>query len=114
MMHLQPKESYLLHSYLENSSHYARSLDPKYPEILLPERAQAALTPRKVMAESQAKSKFKCAIKHQSPKMQNYTYSPGEKVLVWREKIVNNRIEEFIGPFTVLHPDERCKIVAID
>ena len=35
-------------------------------------------------------------------------------MLVWRERIVNNRIREFIGPFTVLHHDERSKIVAID
>ena len=27
---------------------------------------------------------------------------------------MNNRIGEFIGPFTVLHHDERSKIVAID
>ena len=46
--------------------------------------------------------------------MQSYTYSPTHKVLVCREKIVNNRIGEFIGTFTVLHYDERSKIVAID
>ena len=66
------------------------------------------------MAEAQAKSRLKREIKHQSPKMQSYTYSPEDKVLVWREKIVNNRIEEFIGPFTALHNDERSAIVAID
>ena len=66
------------------------------------------------MEESQEKSRLKRAIKHQSPKMQSYTYSPGDKVLVWREKIVNNRIGELIGPFTVLHHEERSKIVAID
>ena len=31
-----------------------------------------------------------------------------------REEKVNNSIREFIGPFTVLHHDERSKIVAID
>ena len=45
--------------------------------------------------------------------MQNYTYSPREKVLVWRKKIENNRTEKFIGPFTVYHHDERSKIIAI-
>ena len=35
-------------------------------------------------------------------------------MLVWREKIVNIRIGEFIGQFTVLHHDERSMIVAID
>ena len=66
------------------------------------------------MAESQANSRLKRAIKHQSPKMHNYTYSPGDKVLVWREKIVNNRIGEFIGPFIVCQHDERCNAISID
>ena len=57
-------------------------LGPKVPSTILAEQAQAALTTRKVMEESQAKSKLKRAMKHQSPKMQNYTYSPGDKVLV--------------------------------
>ena len=66
------------------------------------------------MAEAQAQSKLKRALKHQSPKMQNYIYSLGEKVLVWREKIVSNRIGKFLGPFTVLHHNEGSKIVATD
>ena len=65
------------------------------------------------MAESQSKLGLKRAIKHQSPKMQSYAYSPGDKVLVWREKIVNNLTGEFIGPFPVLHHDKRPKIVSI-
>ena len=44
------------------------------------------------MTEAQAKSTLKHAIKHQSPKMQSNTYLPGDKVLVWREKKVNNRL----------------------
>ena len=45
--------------------------------------------------------------------MQDYTYSSGDNVLVWREKIVNNRIGEFIGPLIFLHDDERSWIVLI-
>ena len=66
------------------------------------------------MAESQAKSRLKHDIKHQSPKMQNNTYSLLGKLLVQCEKIVNSRIREFIEPIIVLHCDERSKIVAID
>ena len=33
-------------------------------------------------------------------------------MLVWHEKIVSNHIGEKIGPFTVLHHDERSKIVS--
>ena len=46
--------------------------------------------------------------------MQNYTHSPGDKVFVWRKKIVNSGIGELIGPFTATHHYERFKIVAID
>ena len=35
-------------------------------------------------------------------------------MLVWREKIVNNCIGHFIGPFTVLHHDERSNAAAVD
>ena len=41
-------------------------------------------------------------------------YTPGDHVFVRRENIVKNHIGEIIGPFTVLHHDERSKIVAID
>ena len=69
---------------------------------------------RKVLAESQKKSRLKSAVKHQSPKMHDYACSPGYKVLLWREKIMNNRIGEFIALFTVRNCYERSKIVAID
>ena len=46
--------------------------------------------------------------------MQSYIYSPGDKVLVMRENILNIRIGEFIGLFTVLYHDGRSKIVSID
>ena len=95
--------------------HSLRSfLEPKVPRATLAERAQAALTARTVKVEAQEKSRLKRAIKHQSPKMQNYTYLTGDKVLIWRKEILNNRIGEFIGPFTVLLHDERSKIIAID
>ena len=54
------------------------------------------------------------ALKHISPKVQDYIYSPGDQILVWRVKIVNGRIAEFTGPSTSHHHDERSKIVAID
>ena len=66
------------------------------------------------MAEAYETSKLKCSIEHQSSKMQNYIYSPGSKVLVWRKKAVNNRIEKIIGQFSVLNRDECPKIFAID
>ena len=46
--------------------------------------------------------------------MQNYTYSSGDEVFVWHKKIENNTTGEFVTPFTLLHNDERYKIVVID
>ena len=46
-------------------------------------------------------------------KMQNYTYSFGSKVLLWRVKIVKSRIGKLVGPFTVAHHDTRSNIVSI-
>ena len=88
------KDSYPLHSYSENFHLYDHFSDLKYPELIWGERSQAALTAHKVMAEAQAKSRLRLAIKHQSLKMQSYTYSSKDKTLVWREKIVSDRIGE--------------------
>ena len=66
------------------------------------------------MSEAQAQFKVKPALKHQSPKMKDHLYSSVDKVLVWREKIINYFIVDFAETFTVLHHDERSKIIAID
>ena len=99
---------------LEEFPSLRSSLGPKVLRAASNERAQAALTERKVMVEAQAKERLKRAIKHQSPKMKSYTHSSGDKELVRRERTVNNRMGEFVGPITVLHHDERSKIVAMD
>ena len=36
-----------------------------------------------------------------------------DDVQVWREKQVENRIGEWIGPFTVVTTDSRAKIVVV-
>ena len=77
-------------------------------------RAQATLTTLKAIARAQTKAKLKQALKHQSTKKKDHTYSPCDKVLVWREKIVNNHIDELIGTYLELYYDEASKIVAHD
>ena len=69
-------------------------LGPKIPRAILAERAQAALIARKSMAEAQAQLRLKRTLKQQSIKVNNRIYSLGDKVLVRREKIINNRIGE--------------------
>ena len=53
------------------------------------------------MAQELATSKIKRSIKHKTPSATDHVYEPGDSVLVRRERIVNNRIGEFIGSFTV-------------
>ena len=45
--------------------------------------------------------------------MKSYIYSHCGKILSYRDKIVNIRIGEFISLFTIVHHEERSKIIAI-
>ena len=54
------------------------SLRPRVHRTRPAKRAQAALAQRKSTAESQTWTRLKRSIKHQSPKIQSYTYSPGK------------------------------------
>lgn len=60
-----------------------------------------------------AELRVRRALKHSTPTASSRVYSPGDKVLVWREKVVDSRIGEWIGPFTVLAADETKKIVFV-
>ena len=60
-----------------------------------------------------AKMRVARGLRHSVPLAINNAYDPGDKVLVWREKIVNHRIGEWPGPFTVLGMDASKKHVYI-
>lgn len=51
------------------------------------------------------------ALKHKTPAAANMSYKIEDQVLVWREKIVDSRIGEWLGPFTVDAIDDTKKIV---
>lgn len=53
------------------------------------------------------------ALRHSTPTASSRVYSPGDKVLVLRERVVENRVGEWIGPFTVLAADETKKIIFV-
>ena len=89
-------------------------LGPRVPRPTLTERAQVAQRARKLMAQELAAAKIRRSMKHKTPSATNHTYEPGDAVLVWREKIVNNRIGEFIGPFPVLAYEPHSKIVVVN
>ncbi len=38
---------------------------------------------------------------------------PGDEVLIWREKVPNNHIGEWLGPFRVLSMEARKKLVYV-
>lgn len=63
------------------------------------ERAEIATLARGEMAENMVSLHLKCAFRRAVPPDSNRAYEPGEKVLVSREKVVSNRIGEWIGPF---------------
>ena len=56
---------------------------------------------------------IKRALKHRPPAAADRAYKPGDSVLIWREKIFNNRIGEWLGPFTVLSVDDEKKLVYV-
>lgn len=70
-----------------------RSLSgPILPQPTLAERAQASLSARRLMAQHLAQPKVTSALNHNTQPATNVTYQPGDLVLVWREKIVENLI----------------------
>ena len=66
------------------------------------------------MAQAQSQAMISRATKHQTPALRGHIYSLGDNVLVWRDKIANNRTNELIGPYTMLHHDALSKIIAIN
>ena len=60
-----------------------------------------------------AAAQIKKAQNHQTPAGSDNIFEPGQKVLVWREKVVKNRIGEWLGPYVVASFDAAAKIVVV-
>ena len=84
------------------------------PRPTLAESVSAAQDARKIMSKHMAQVRVKRALKHRTPKAADCTFSPGDKVLVWMESQINNRIGLYKGPFTVLSFDPESKIVLVE
>ena len=78
--------------------------------LILGERASVAQSARKEMGKLMG---VRRALHHRTLSAADRFYQPGDQVLVWREKIVNHRIGEWLGPFTVLCTDESRKLVYV-
>ena len=91
---------------------FTNSESPAQRETLQ-DRASVAQSARKEMEKIMADMRVRRALHHRVPSAADRFYQPGDKVLVWREKVVNHRIGEWLGPFTVMSNDELRKLVYI-
>lgn len=87
--------------------------DPKDPKPTLQERAKLAATIRAEMDQHMAKLRVMRALRHQVPPSSNSVFEVGESVLVFREKQVNNRIGEWLGPYVVKGIDRDRKLIYV-
>lgn len=83
------------------------------PRSTISERPELAEIYRMEMQEKMAKLKLKMALHHAVPLACDRAYEPSDKVLVWREKVVNNRIGEWLGPYEVDSMDTTKKLVFV-
>eukprot|EP00737_Agarophyton_chilense_P000247 gb/GEZJ01000282.1/.p1 GENE.gb/GEZJ01000282.1/~~gb/GEZJ01000282.1/.p1 ORF type:complete len:768 (+),score=79.54 gb/GEZJ01000282.1/:1785-4088(+) len=76
-------------------------------------RAAIAATAREEMSQIMERMRVRRALKHAVPQAADRSYQPGDDVLVWRERLTDNRIGEWVGPFKVLSFAPEKKIVYI-
>ena len=86
---------------------------PLVPPPTLAERAEAAQEARRYVARHLATVRIKGALNHQTPLATKRNYQPGDKVLIWCEKQVENRIGQGIGPCIVVSINEVSRIVLV-
>lgn len=79
----------------------------------LSSRAELAIAARKEMAQIMAKQRVQRGLRHNVPAATDRAFAPGDKVLVWRENIIANRIGEWMGPFIVEAVDVGKKLVYV-
>lgn len=66
------------------------------------------------MAAHMSKLRLQRALRNHVPPAAHISYQPGDRVLVWREKLLANRIGEWVGPYTISNVDESHKVAHID
>ena len=91
---------------------FTRSENPKRRPTL-DERAKIAFKARNEMEQHMGKLRIDRALRHAVPPAADVTYERNDKVLVWREKQVNNRIGEWVGPYPVDDWDPDKKLVFV-
>jgi len=87
--------------------------EPMNPKATLESRAAVAQSARREMEQQMAQLRIKRGLRHKIPAAADLTYEPGQQVLVWREKIIANRIGDWMGPFKVVSYDHEQKLVYV-
>ena len=54
------------------------------------------------MVKELASAKIKLALKRKTPAAADRIYQPSDKVIVWRERQVEHRTGEYLGPYIFL------------
>jgi len=83
------------------------------PRATLEDRAAIANSARKSMQQQMAKLRVQRALRHQVPAAADRHFQVGQNILVWREKLIANRIGEWVGPFEIVMVSEETKLVYI-
>lgn len=60
-----------------------------------------------------AEIRIKGALRHSAPRAANQSYQPENQALVWRERFVSHRHEEWVGTLIVLEVDAEKKLVYV-
>lgn len=79
------------------------------PRATTEERSELAVAARREMEQHMAQLKVTGALTLGTPAAANQSYEPGDQVLVWRERQVEHRIGEWVGPFVVIGTDISAK-----
>ena len=86
---------------------------PVLPRATLADRALETQNARRLMSIHLAESRVKPALRHHTPQAADIVYQPGDKALVWREKLIESRIGEWVGPYIVRSYDAAARIVLV-
>ena len=87
--------------------------EPMDPKSTFETRSRIAIQARKEMEQHMARMKLQRALRHQVPSAADTIFEHGQKVLVWCEMIIANRIGEWVGPLTVVQVDQERKLVYV-
>lgn len=77
----------------------------------LDEKAKLASTARREIEQDIANLRVQRALRHNVPPSANIAYEPADKVIVWREKLIANRVGEWLGLFQFNSVDNYAKPV---